>query len=439
MSSAEERALVLNVGMPNQVPLAERGETYSLRTAKPDYVVFVCSRPSPGQRSSLALVEQYAGLVGLAPEQFETLVLDDPDDLVAIYERTSELLQRLRRERPHARIQVDYTAGTKSMSAGLAMAAIDEKDERVELRLVRGQRGEFTTVIPGTELFRPVSRIHDLRARRSLGLVRAALERFDYAAAARWLDALLEREITPGMASQLQRARDLCRAFDAWDRWDLERAERLLGPYRPLQAGAQRAYERLAVLEQLRIVRDAFEGKAELATAKDPYVAVEDLLFNAKRRAAQGRYDDAVARVYRALELLAQIRLRAAYEVDTGSVDLARVPEAVKTELQRHPRRDGPLRVGLDWGWRILAAYERDPLGEWYRERGGRLRNWLNSRNSSILAHGLRPLDEAAWQSEGATGLELCREALARLTQSEQRRPMRHAQFPGSELLEESA
>ena len=40
------------------------------------------------------------------------------------------------------------------------------------------------------------------------------------------------------------------------------------------------------------------------------YEKVGDLLRNAERRAAQSRFDDAVARLYRALELFAQLRLR---------------------------------------------------------------------------------------------------------------------------------
>jgi hypothetical protein len=45
------------------------------------------------------------------------------------------------------------------------------------------------------------------------------------------------------------------------------------------------------------------------------YEIVEDLLLNAERRAMQDRYDDAVGRLYRALELLVQIRLLQTYDI----------------------------------------------------------------------------------------------------------------------------
>lgn len=435
MSSASERVLVLNVGRPGDGEIADRPEVYALRQAKPDYVVFVCSVKGDDRAGTQEFVRRYADLVALPSDRYEELLLDEPDDLARVYEQASKTLERLRAAWPGAWILVDYTSGTKSMSAGLAMAAIDQEDERVELRLVKGQRGKFVTVIPGTESFRPVSGIHDIRARRWLGPIRAALDRYDYPAASRWLDALLEREISPGLASPLQRARDLCRAFDAWDRWDVPRAERLLEPYRPLQAGEQRVHERLAVLEQLRIVRDAFEGQTELSAAKDPYLAVEDLLFNAERRAAQERYDDAVARVYRALELLAQIRLRVAHGIDTGAVDLGKVPESMREQLAARASHDDPAKIGLLTSWSVLAAFPDDPLGRWFTERQGRLIDWVKCRNRSILAHGLRSIREADWDSDGRKGLDLCREALDWLAQAGKRRRMRHSQFPRVELL----
>lgn len=435
MSGVIERVVVLNVGRPSDGAVADRPEAYALRQVNPDYAVFVCSRKGEGQSGTTEFVQRYAELVALPTDRYETLPLDDPDDLVGVYERASALLQRLRRERPQARILVDYTAGTKSMSAGLAMAAIDQEDDRVELRLVRGSRGDFATVVPGTESFRPVSRVHDLRARRRLIAIRSALEDFDYASAARSLDELIQSDVSNELAGQFQRARDLCRAFDAWDRWDLDLAERVLAQYRRLPTGAQPAYERLEVLGQLRTVRDAFEGESDLAGAKDPYVAVEDLLFNAERRAAQGRYDDAVARVYRALELLAQLRLRVARGIDTGAVDLAKIPEDIRDEIVTRQESGGQVRAGLLLAWRILATYPDDPLGRWFAEREGRVIDWIRHRNGSILAHGLRPIGEAAWRMDGRAGIDLCREALGRLAEAKGRARLRHTQFPQEELL----
>ena len=42
-------------------------------------------------------------------------------------------------------------------------------------------------------------------------------------------------------------------------------------------------------------------------------------------------------------------------------------------------------------------------------------------RNSSILAHGMKPIDEAIYRKEGQEGLILCREALAAIPASERK------------------
>ncbi|AEN73099.1 CRISPR-associated protein, TIGR02710 family [Rhodothermus marinus SG0.5JP17-172] len=440
MTHEMRRILVLNVGRPQDGNVETRPEAYALQETEPNYVVFICSEKGLDHAGTQEFVRQYANLVNLSADCYEELLLEDPDDLAQIYEQVAQKLAELRQRWPLARIFVDYTAGTKSMSAGLAMAAIDQEDEtiegqQIELRLVKGSRGKFSTVVPGTEAFRPVEGIHDLRARRRLKMVRAVLGQFDYAAATKWLHEMIRTGISERLANKLRHAYHLYHAFDAWDRWDLEEAGRILelDVYRRFPSGEQHVYERLKVLRALKSVRAAFEGKGRLDETGDPYVAVEDLLFNAERRVAQGRYDDAIARVYRAFELLAQIRLRAQYGVDTSRVDPKKVPEAVRSDLQ--PGRSDEIKVGLMQAWRILKAYPDEPLGQWFSIHQERLLKWLEQRNQSILAHGLYALGERDWRDRGAEGVDLCRDALRALEAFRKPR-IAHVQLPRDELLE---
>ncbi len=438
MSTTVRRVLVLNVGKPLNGNVADRPEAFALREAQPDFVVFVCSQPAEAHEGSVEFVAEYAALAGLSPEQYEVLALPDPDDLVRCYEALLARFSELRQRFPTAEFLADYTAGTKSMSAALVLAALDsEGTPEVQLRLVRGARGRQATVIPGTESFAPVSAIHDVRAHRFVALARVALERFDYAEAAAALDQAMRREISPSLRTHLERARNLCRAFDAWDRYELGAALSLLDLYR------RDWYAQLAVLEQLRGVVEAFtpedQGErlrlARLDTLRDPYVAVADVLYNAERRAAQGRYDDALARVYRALELLVQLRLWLGHRIDTSDVDLARVPEERRQLLARRAEESGRVRIALLQAWDLLAAFPDEPLAEWLRAQRGRLLAWTQHRNRSLLAHGFAPVTQATWRRDGSIGLELCRAALQSLEERRVRRPMRHEQLPRSELL----
>jgi CRISPR-associated protein (TIGR02710 family) len=434
------RVLVLNVGKPTEGDVAQRPEAYALREAHPDYVVFVCSQPGDTQSGSLDFVKEYARLAGLASEQYEVLALSDPDDLVRCYEALVARFADLRQRFPGAELLADYTAGTKSMSAALVLAALDsEGSPEVQLRLVRGARGRQATVVPGTESFAPVSGVHDVRARRLVTLARSALERFDYAEAAAVLDEAMRRELSADLRQKLERARNLCRAFDAWDRYELDTAMRLFELYR------RDWHRQLAVLEQLHAVVGAFAPGDErssgqprltgLDQVRDPYLAVEDILFNAERRAAQSRYDDALARVYRALELLVQLRLWLGHRIDTSDVDLTRVPEERRQQLAARAEGNGPVRLALVQAWDLLASLPGEPLAEWLRAERGRLLDWTKHRNHSLLAHGFAPVTATSWREHGETGIALCRAALRELHAASKRRPLEHRQFPRSELV----
>lgn len=440
MSAPIRRILVLNVGKPENRDVAQRPEAVALREARPEYVVFVCSAPADDRDGSLDFVADYAALVGLPADRYEVLPLSDPDDLVLCYQALVARFAELHQRFPTAEVHADYTAGTKSMSAALVLAALDSEGEpEVKLRLVRGVRGRQATVIPGTEDYVAVSGVHDVRARRAVALARAALERFDYAEAEQLLGAALQREVSRVLREQLQRARALCRAFDAWDRYELELAQRLLEPYR------RDWHPRLSVLGELRGVVSAFTSTsgqsgdqqrlAELERLRDPYVAVEDLLLNAERRAAQGRYDDAMARVYRALELFVQLRLWLGHRIDTGDVDLTRLPEDLRSQYATRLERGRPLTLALLQAWDVLAAFPDDPLADWLRAERGRLLDWTRHRNYSLLAHGFTPVTQNVWREYGCRGIELCREGLAVLAEKKMRRPLKHCQFPQADLL----
>jgi CRISPR-associated protein (TIGR02710 family) len=145
---------------------------------------------------------------------------------------------------------------------------------------------------------------------------------------------------------------------------------------------------------------------------------VEDLLANAERCAHRGRYDDAVARLYRATELLAQIRLRRVYDIQTGDVWLdspaiAECPAALelleKARAQAVPlsegsrgadTRDRQVKIGLWQAYSLLGALG-DPLGEHFLADSRHLKGFLEMRHRSILAHGLDPVTRGQWEDLG--------------------------------------
>jgi CRISPR-associated protein (TIGR02710 family) len=151
-------------------------------------------------------------------------------------------------------------------------------------------------------------------------------------------------------------------------------------------------------MEQLDTSNETREEK----TGGSGYEVIEDLLLNAERRGTQRRYDDAVGRIYRATELFAQIFLFQNYSIVTGNVDLDRIPPEVADMLMLKSKGSAKksIKLGLVDSYRLLAELDdTHQIGRLYKEQEKRLWSALEIRNSSILAHGVRPVHSAQYQS----------------------------------------
>jgi len=250
----------------------------------------------------------------------------------------------------------------------------------VELQLVTGSRADLIRVRSGMEAVTQAN-VERVRLERAMRPYVAAWRRFAYAEAYQGL-AALPRPRDRTLAARLALLRDLSRGLDAWDRFEHGAALDLLEPYRP-RIGANWS----ALLLALKRLTGPDEGQ-------EP-ARLFDLWRNAERRAAQGRYDDAAARVYRLLEWSAQWLLRGRCGLDTGDVPPDRVPPGMALA----PNDKGRIQVGLMAAWELLAHHQPDsPAGAFFRAERNALLDWLRMRNQSILAHGFQPVVESDWR-----------------------------------------
>ena len=128
---------------------------------------------------------------------------------------------------------------------------------------------------------------------------------------------------------------------------------------------------------------------------KNCYI-LASLINNSIRRAEEYKYDDAIARLYRAFELIAQIRL-GKYGLKSSDIDVdilkdKNVDEGFIEALEK-TRQDGKIRIGLIKDFELLAELD-DDLGKEFAENRNRINNLTIKRNNSILAHGLESLDK---------------------------------------------
>jgi CRISPR-associated protein (TIGR02710 family) len=112
-----------------------------------------------------------------------------------------------------------------------------------------------------------------------------------------------------------------------------------------------------------------------------------------------------VARLYRALELLAQTRLKKREPtLDTSNLNLDLLPVALQpkyTALRQQLAengQDGKLQIGL---WRAygLLVDLGDPLGSVFSDHYSTLLDALQQRNASILAHGVQPVSRTDYDA----------------------------------------
>lgn len=389
MQSSPTTILVVTVGGSHQ-PIVT-----AIKELSPDYVYFVCTTKDPGtgkpgsetqitgkgvvikanpadERPSLPNIPTQ---VQLSPERFETRIVA-ADDLDDIFTSLNSLFAQLRQRDPAARLIADYTGGTKSMSAAMVMAALENRG--VELHLVTGNRADLLKVSDGTQY--SATAISDtIRLHRAMAPYLGSWRRFAYDEAAAGLD-----EIVPpkdgALRGRLFRARDLSRAFAAWDRFDHGEARRLIDLYAAV------------VARDLQPHVNTLRTLTSNSPRQEP-AQLLDLWRNAERRAAQGRYDDAVARVYRLLEWSAQWLLKTRCNIDSSDVQPGQIPAGISLTVGRQ----GKIQAALFNAWDLVGALTSGPAAAFISAQRDRLLGLLQMRNHSILAHGFTPISNAEW------------------------------------------
>ena len=374
----------------------------AIESTSPRYVCFFCTDrdPGTGRPGSIVQVTGKGNVIkagfgdakptlpnipaqaGLDAGRFEarTIPADDLDGACfAMRAAAAELAERF----PGARFVADYTGGTKTMTAALVCAALERDD--VELQLIAGARPNLVRVEDGTERAMTAS-VARLRLDRAMAPWLGAWRRFAYHEAADGLSRIRIAATSDADEARLDLARVLSQALARWDDFDHGGALDLI------EAQAARVApcfpEMLPALRRLADEGDAGHEPARLF----------DLWLNVERRAAQGRFDDAVARWYRLVEWTAQWQLRTVLGVDTADFPRDLLPPDAATI----PSRDGKIKIGVWQTWQVVEQRLPGPAQAFIAEHGQVLRDLLDLRNNSILAHGFRPVGAADWKQVSA-------------------------------------
>jgi len=388
------KALIISVGTgvrstERAVESLAKAMAFSINHHNPDKIFFIVTKES--RETTLPKILQKTKV-----EEYETLEIGNPDDIQEIYETFQGKFKQMREE--FDEITVDYTSGTKAMTSALTiLGTIYEVNT---LSYITGKRKDGI-VQSGTEkisIVRPYFATIEQK-------IKTAIQFFNqnqFSATQTILKQIRKTTKDLQITQRIKPLLNLAEAYALWDRFQHEKAFQKLKKIDKEELGPNKKF-----LGQL---------VHNIKKNKDPepfYIA--DLINNAKRRGTdERRYDDAVARLYRTIELIAQHTLKKEYKIETSQVKPEQIPKGLLKEWNVPPNTK-IIKISLTKAYELLNA-ENDELGQKFLQ-DRKLRNLLSKRNTSILAHHLTPVTQETYRELYQKTLEYAKIVVKNLDQ----------------------
>ena len=378
-----EIVLFMTVGTGSNIDAEEKGfkllarKLYStINKIYPHHVVFFASEKS---KHTIQFIEDLFCQDNdefIEGEDYQIVLMDAIDDFNSCFEVFETKIWELDYESDNDyNIIMDYTSGTKTMSAAMACCGLFYSKDLIS---VVGDRstGEVSA---GTEQinYQNLYKIYDKFA---LMRIRYNFNANRFMACIDVLNYIIDMNINKDSLL------NLCMAYHAWDNMDFESAN---GHLRKVDIN------RIELTEITQDLKKNLKALGTIVNARSPNLKncyiLASLINNSIRKAEEYKYDDAIARLYRAFELIAQIKL-GSYNINSSDVDVSillenNVSQEFIDELEK-TREEGKIRIGLVKDYLLLNELGEE-LGEYYVENYKKINNITLKRNNSILAHGL--------------------------------------------------
>lgn len=374
--------------------------------ARPHRIVFVCSPETrdtvekPDARGNPSILElvQRSGFE-IAPGAYDILEIESAQDLESLVKKARRELEPLIRQwAAHSgshRVVVDFTGGTKCMSAGIVLASLDWPCQWQYVGGTERTKGGVGIVVEGKEQIVNPRNPWDTLAWRHVLRAAALFDEGETGGAVAVLEGVLRRVETGRVKRALSALLQFCRTYHEWDAFRhaeaLKNARDFLANVDALSffVSANRVDNFHRCVSADAAVLESIQSGAQ---ARELLMA--DIYANGVRRMKQGRFDDAVARFYRCVEGLAQLALASRGIGSTAEVPVQAIPEPLRAEWGLCGDRE-TVELPLYRSFQLLEALG-DEIGARFRK--SRLadpkKSPLQARNHSILAHGFRAVSE---------------------------------------------
>ena len=341
---------------------------YTINKIRPDKVIFFASDKSKGTVEYIEELFQKDNDEFILDEDYHIVIINAIDDLNTCFEAYESKIWELDYEDDgDYDIIMDYTSGTKTMSA------ISVGGDRSTGEVSRG-----TEIINYQNIYKIYDKFALMRTRNNFNAnrFRACIDILNYI-----VDLNIHKDSLM----------HLCKAYYAWDNMDFEDA------YDHLRKVNLNQVEFMEVKNDIKFNLKALGNiiNSKSVNLKNCYI-LASLINNSIRRSEEFKYDDAIARLYRSFELIAQIELTK-YNIKSSDIDVSvlkqnNVSDEFIMDLEK-TREDGKIRIGLEKDFMLLNELGND-LGKYYVDNESKIKNLTRKRNNSILAHGLDSLTQ---------------------------------------------
>jgi len=412
MSDTEKRVVVVSVGGSEQ-PII-----HSLNIQRPEYIIYFTSAGS--RRVVRQLIEP---ALEYRPEDHEVITTEDEQNLVVSVEVLLQRIPVLLKQWgvSFECVTGDYTGGTKTMSSALVLVLAGKGCPYSYIGGSARDKEGLGVVVNGSEQMFHLENPWDVLAVDVLREIRLLFNRCRFRAVQDLAERTAKR--VERKRTFFQALRDISEGLYLWDNFQyspalnlLLQGDRLLRPFvegassEGLRRFSSEVRDGIESLERIKCDALLFKSnlkkkEAELVVLADGQTTIADLLSNAVRRAEiEYKYDDAVARLYSAIEKTAKIRLKVEYGLDNSDINPELLPEGLRESYQSEISGD-KIQLPLHRSFSLLADLG-DPLGVAYQKVELDLRDVLSVRNMSLLAHGFEPVKEKTYRNLLAIALD---------------------------------
>lgn len=412
--------LILSVGTSYE-PLI-----LNISLLKPRKILFLYTKETE------TILNKIVNYLKLEVTDYDKSLVDSTDSLT-VYQKIKQVY--ISWDKPE-KVYIDFTGGTKTMSAAAALAGSLINVQLVYVGTEKYLR-DFRKPEPGSEnlyfIDNPIEVFGDIELEKIFALI----ERHNYAGAAGKLNKLKESIPDPLNRQQINFVYLLIKAYEHWDALEFQPACELMNQ---LLKELDRDYcvhkkiimmdfrvtlrNQLKILEYLDKIPELVYQKKQRSILTNRSIIIS-LMFtmyeNALRREKEEKYDMATLLLYRLLEMIEQRRLitygiyishpeyeninfsKASKEYQQLQIKeqlqlLKEKNQNLKKELFSRVDRDYlPAPIALLDGYILLAALGdgilmvRDGIPSNMLKR---IRSMVSLRNNSIFAHGLGPVGE---------------------------------------------